>query len=152
MRRRIINDWFGGRLRLPPELIDTPDYDPKPGPDAKMLAGQNQMPASMVRKFPPWMRDIIRSTPDYPKAEKPGTHQFDPRDVPIIPIDPAGNRAFDPMFGRGDETLMAGGDQRSLMLNYLNSLMGMPGGAGDDQTKMLRPIMGLIQALAGGQT
>lgn len=132
-----------------PAVLETGGYN-NPEPDEEMTAkpiaddgpplASNSLTSRDLRQFPPWMRDILRTTPDYPKAERPGTHQADPRMVPIIPIDPAGNRAFDPTLGRSD----------AMMLAYLNKMMGMPKDGQDDQTTAFQPIAMLIRALAGG--
>jgi hypothetical protein len=56
-------------------------------------------------QFPPWLRDVIRSTPMQPPG--PPGPQFDPKLVPIIPGSPAGQLYYEPMLGSGNVSLLA---------------------------------------------
>jgi hypothetical protein len=58
-----------------------------------------------LRRYEPWIRDMIRSIPWREKFKGP---QFNPRDVPIIEGSPAGQLMYDPtLSGREDLQLLA---------------------------------------------
>ncbi len=82
------------------ELID---------PERLKLAGgaANLFTPEELKQFPEWLRDIMRTTPEYPRATRRG-EDFDPRAVPIVPGSPAGQLMFDPsLSAKEDQVALA---------------------------------------------
>jgi hypothetical protein len=64
----------------------------------------NKFTPEELKQFPEWLRDIMRTTPEYPRAIRKG-EEFDPGAVPVLQ-GPQG-RYYDPSYSRLDEREMA---------------------------------------------
>jgi hypothetical protein len=126
----------------PPQIGVAPGYGPRhaenvlegevfnPEKVLKLEGGSeavNRFTPEELEQFPGWLRDIMRTTREYPRAEKAGEHQFDPGVVPVVPGSPAGQLMYDPrlspkrdlslMAARGTDTVPAMLTPREAVLN-----------------------------------